>query len=98
MVYQQRINPASQFALLLGLCGAGLVIGSIATVVIAKILLNVPLSNLEDALLNPANANVSRVLQVVGTLCMMALPAILIRIWLSLVGSPIIIFGKAGSN
>ena len=80
MVYQQRINPASQFALLLGLCGAGLVIGSIATIVIAKILMNVPLSNLEDALLNPANANVSRVLQVVGTLCMMALPAIFFSI------------------
>lgn len=80
MIYQQRISPASQLALLLGLCGAGLVIGSIASLILAKLLLHVPLKNLEDAMFDPANVGVSRILQVVGTLCMMAIPATLFSI------------------
>ncbi len=76
MVYQQRMSPLSQLALLLGLCGAGLITGGIFTLLVAKAFLHVPLANLETALLDPANAELSRFLQVTGTCWMMALPAI----------------------
>lgn len=75
-VYQQRMRPASQLALLLGLCGAGIILGSIITVIVAEAMLHVPLINLEQAMMSPQNADASRVFQLVGTFFMIALPAL----------------------
>ena len=74
---QPRYSPWGQFAILLCLCGAGLLIGSFASIAIVLSSLHVPFSQLKDALFKSENANLSRVLQSVATFFMMALPALI---------------------
>jgi uncharacterized protein len=78
MEYQQRFNPFSQLALLLAFCGAGIIVSSIITGIIGNIVLHVQLKDLADALLKPENVQVSRLLQVLTTFFIMALPAFMV--------------------
>jgi uncharacterized protein len=78
MEYQQRFNPFSQLALLLAFCGAGIIVSSIITGIIGNIVLHVQLKDLADALLKPENVRVSRLLQVLTTFFIMALPAFMV--------------------
>ena len=72
------INYWSQFGLFLALIGVGIVAGSVASIVIVKIMMpHVSLFNLNKAILNPANANAMKVLQLVSTALMFFLPAFL---------------------
>ena len=78
MEYQQRFNPFSQLALLLAFCGAGIIISSIITGIIGNMVLHVQLKDLADALLKPENVQISRLLQVLTTFFIMALPALIV--------------------
>lgn len=76
MMYQQRFNPLSKFALLLCFCGAGIILSSIVTGLIGNTVLHVDLKNLGAELMKPENIQVSRTLQVITTFLIMALPAL----------------------
>jgi membrane protease YdiL (CAAX protease family) len=71
-----RYSPWSQLAILLLLCGFGLIAGSFISLFIADAYLHVPLPNLPDALKNAQNANLSRALQFISTFFFMAVPSI----------------------
>lgn len=77
MLFQQRLNPWSQLALLFGFCGVGIVVSSIITAIIGNIVLHVPLITLADELMKPENVSVNRLLQIFTTFLVMALPAFL---------------------
>lgn len=77
MLFQQRLNPWSQLALLLGFCGAGIVVSSVITAIIGNLVLHVPLITLADELMKPEHVSVNRLLQVFTTFLVMALPAFL---------------------
>ena len=72
-----RYSPWAQFAILLCLCGVGLLIGVFVSVFTTQAYLHVPFTQLHDALLNSDNANLSRLLQFITTLFFMALPALI---------------------
>jgi len=72
-----RFSPWAQFAILLCLTGAGLVIGSLVSIFIALSYLHIPALQLQDALSKTENANLSRAIQFISTFFAMALPAII---------------------
>lgn len=72
-----RFSAWAQFAMLLCLTGAGLLIGIILCISVALSYLHVPAAQLQDALLNSENANLSRMLQFISTFFFMALPALI---------------------
>ena len=78
MMYQQRFNPLSQLALIFLFCGAGIILSSIITGIIGNVVLHVQLKDIAKALLKPENVQVSRLLQVVTTFFIMALPALIV--------------------
>lgn len=78
MLFQERLSPWSQLALLLGLCGAGIVVSSVITAIIGNLVLHVPLITLADELMKPENIAVNRLLQVFTTFLVMAVPAFLV--------------------
>jgi len=78
MMYQQRFNPLSQLALLFLFCGASIILSSIMTGIIGNVVLHVQLKDIAKALLKPENVQVSRLLQVVTTFFIMALPALIV--------------------
>ncbi|MEP6514221.1 MAG: type II CAAX endopeptidase family protein [Parafilimonas sp.] len=73
---QERFSPLSQLAILFGLCCAGILIGSFATLLAADLYLKAPLTNLAQELMKGENANLSRLLQFLSTFFFMALPAV----------------------
>ncbi len=77
MYQSQRIRPISQFGILLGLLGAGLVLGGVVTVFLVKIWLNVPMTEVSTAIVNPENVQFARILQALSSLFMFALPTLI---------------------
>ncbi len=69
------ISPFGQLGILIGLIGAGLVLASLVSVIIIKIMLNVPLNQLAAAVLDPKNIQVARFVQFASTFFLFALPA-----------------------
>lgn len=78
MLREQQFNPPSRLAILLVLVGAGIIVSSILTGILAKILLDVPLENLAQAMLLPENISFSRLLQVFTSFLMMGVPALVL--------------------
>lgn len=78
MLFQQRLSPWSQLALLLGFCGAGIIISSVITAIIGNIVLHVPLITLADELMKPENVSVNRLMQVFASFLVMGMPAFLV--------------------
>lgn len=78
MFEQQRLTPVSQLGLLIGLCGVGIIISAIITGILGKLFLNLPVERLSDALLQPENVNLSRMLQVLTTFLVMGVPALIV--------------------
>ncbi len=77
MFERERISPAAQFAILLGLVGAGIFIGGIITIFIAASYLHVSIFTLAgNVKLIESNVGLSRILQAVGSFFMIAVPAI----------------------
>src|SRR5215469_14687702 len=74
-INRPRFSLASQLAILLLFCGAGLILGSFISLFIAESYLHVPLGNVPDALKTSGDAGLSRSLQVVSTFFFMALPS-----------------------
>ncbi|MFZ1798832.1 MAG: CPBP family intramembrane glutamic endopeptidase [Chitinophagaceae bacterium] len=69
-------SPWMQLAILLILCGVGLIIGSLASAGIAFLFFHIPFNQLSEGLLNPKNVALLQVLQTVSSFFVMALPAL----------------------
>jgi uncharacterized protein len=76
MMQEQRFNAVSRFAILLSLCGLGIIISSIATGLIGNTVLHVDIQHLADELMKPANTELSRILQILTSFFIMAMPAL----------------------
>ncbi len=74
------INSWGQLAILFGLLGFGFVMAGVVSIIIIKVALGVPLSQLTAALLDPKNIQISRIVQVISTLVLFALPAFLFAV------------------
>ncbi len=68
-------SPWMQLAILLMLCGAGLIIGSLASAGIAIFFYHIPLDKLSEGLLNSKNVALLQILQTVSSFFVMVLPA-----------------------
>jgi uncharacterized protein len=77
MVQQQRISPLRQLVLLLGLYGFGILFGTILIAVIGKLVLNIPLLQLDAALMSPDYVQFTRVAQVVGSFFELVFPILI---------------------
>ncbi|MBV9960702.1 MAG: CPBP family intramembrane metalloprotease [Parafilimonas sp.] len=74
--YQRpRYTAWSQFAILLTLCGFGLLLGGMISIKIASAYLHVTAHNLEDAISKPGNAHIAILFQFISTFLFMAVPA-----------------------
>lgn len=78
MFQQQRLTPLSQLGLLIGLCGFGIIVSAIITGILGRLLLNLPVEQLSEALTKPENISFSRLLQVITTFLVMGLPALIL--------------------
>ena len=78
MFYQQRLNPIAQFALLLSFCGVGIIISSVVTGLIGNMIMHVPVTQIANELLKPQYIQVYRLLQVITSFLVMALPALIV--------------------
>src|SRR5579885_1652482 len=79
MYSQQRLTPAAQFALLLVLIGGAIVVIATISSIIAGSILHVPSDKLPDALLKPENVELNRVLPIINSFILIALPAVLVN-------------------
>ena len=78
MMYEQRFNPLSQLALLLALCGAGVIVSAILTGVISTAVLHVTIQDLENAILKPENVQVARLIQILTSFLIFTVPALIV--------------------
>lgn len=72
----QPITPLSQFGILLGLLGAGLVLASIVSAGMMLVSINTPLTQMETEIMKPEHTDLLRWMQFVATLIMFAFPAL----------------------
>ena len=77
---QSRLSPLSQFALLLGITGAGVLIGTMVIYFLADYMLQAPITQLQEELKKAENASMYRILQFLTTFLYMALPAYLFSV------------------
>ena len=70
----KNVSLAAQFGILLGLVGAGLIIGALVSVVIWKAMTGRPILAMESDILKPQFYNAVMTIQVVSTFIMFVLP------------------------
>ncbi len=75
MYQPQRMSAVAQFGVLIGLFLAGLIFGSIITLLIIKLVFGIPFMDMAEAILNPKNVQAARLLQSVSAFFMFAVPA-----------------------
>lgn len=83
-----------QLAILLMLCGAGLIFSSVISAGIAIFFFQIPFDKLSEGLLNPKNVVLLQTLQTVSSFLVMALPAIIFSLMMNKKDS----FGTLGFN
>lgn len=86
MDQQQRINPWSQLAILLGLCSVGMIASTLLMGIISRFVLHIPVEALPETLLKPEYGALNRAFQLVSTFLVMAFPAF--ALWVILRRSP----------
>ncbi len=74
------ISPFGQFGILIGLLGLGIILAGFVSIIIVKVALDVPFSNIPAAILDPKNVQVARIVQVISTLVLFAVPALLFAV------------------
>jgi hypothetical protein len=77
MIHEQRVSPLLQFLLLIVFIIAGFVATSLLALVVSNVM-HVDISKLPDEILKPENVNWNRLLQVLSSFMVMALPAFLV--------------------
>jgi membrane protease YdiL (CAAX protease family) len=87
--FWERVNKKptfsffSQFAILIGLIGTGVIIGSLITIFMMTSLTHTSLMNIEKAMLDPKNANITKTVQIVGTFFMFFFPVFMYAVIVS---------------
>jgi uncharacterized protein len=71
------VSPAAAFFILLGLLGAGVIIGSLAGFAVWLGMTGQGITTFEKDMLNPQFTNAARVMQMVSVLCMFFIPAVI---------------------
>lgn len=71
------ISPLGQLGILLGLLGVGFILAGVVSLVVVMAMLHVPLNRMAAAILDPKNIQAMRIIQVVSTLVLFAVPAFL---------------------
>lgn len=74
------ISPFGQLGILMGLFGAGFILAGLATVVVLKLALGVPLTGMAAAVLDPKNIGVARFVQFASTFFLFAVPAFILAL------------------
>src|SRR6478735_7946046 len=78
MLNNQKLNPIAQFALLIVLVGLGMILLSMFTGLIARYVMHIPLTQIQEAFLKPENIIFSRLLQVFSSFLMWGVPALVV--------------------
>ncbi|MFN8265739.1 MAG: CPBP family intramembrane glutamic endopeptidase [Chitinophagaceae bacterium] len=73
--YQRKMQPGVEFLILIGLWVACLVVGSMATIPIWMIMTGKSIFDLEKGIMDPANVEALKVMQVVSTVIIFFIPA-----------------------
>ncbi len=71
------MSPLSQLGLLIALLGVGFILAALVSVIIIKLMLNVPMESIAAAILDPKNIQVARFVQFASTFFLFALPAVI---------------------
>ena len=74
-IQRPQYSAWSQFAILLTLCGFGLLLGGMISIKIAAYYLHVPAHELENAITKPENAHIAILFQFISTFLFMAVPS-----------------------
>jgi len=77
MIHEQRVSPLLQFLLLIVFIIGGFIATSLLALVVSNIM-HIDISKLPDEILKPENVNWNRLLQVLSSFMVMALPAFLV--------------------
>jgi membrane protease YdiL (CAAX protease family) len=77
MYSKPRISYISQFFILLGLIAGGLLFGSLVSLIVFKAMVGGSLMSMEKDMMNPANADALKVVQLVSTFFVFLIPAII---------------------
>ena len=75
-IYSKGFNGWSQLAILLGLTGGGIILASIVSIPVWKIMTNGSLLNMEQDLLKTENANAALLMQAISAVFVFFLPAV----------------------
>jgi uncharacterized protein len=77
MTSRQRIPYLSQFFIFIGLLVAGFVFAGVTAIVVWQLMVGGPLLEMEKQMLNPANANAIKMVQLVASLVMFLVPSLI---------------------
>jgi membrane protease YdiL (CAAX protease family) len=83
MLQQQRISPIAQAGILLGVCGFGMIAGTILIAAIGKMGYGIEPLQMQDALLKPAYVQFAQIAQSVFSFCMFVLPPLILGLIVS---------------
>jgi len=76
MLNNQKLNPIAQLALLMVFTGGAIVLFSFFTGLIAKYVMHIPVTDIQNEIFKPENIQISRLLQVFSSFLLWGVPAI----------------------
>ncbi len=91
----RNISPFGKLGILIGLLGVGFILAGVVSLVVVMSMLHVPLTQMAAAILDPKNIQAMRVVQILSTLVLFAVPAFLFAVIVN--RKPINYLGFAGS-
>ena len=89
------IKPIGQLLILMGLLLIGMVLATIVSIVVVLVMVHTPLNQMAAAILDPKNIEAVRVIQILSTLVLFAVPALLFAVIVN--RKPITYLGFKGS-
>lgn len=69
------ISPLGQLGILIGLIGVGFILAAVVTIAVPLMVLHIPVADLQSAILDPKNIQVTRFIQFASTFFLFAVPA-----------------------
>ena len=82
MIQQERFSPLGQFFIFLFTFGCGIILSVLAVILCGKLMLGISLQGLAVAISDTSNIEFARVVQTVGSFCMMVIPVFLFSMFM----------------